>query len=86
MAELRTVLAVMIGNFYFQLPEGVQRDQFLEEEEVWWITLQAKNGVFLEVQPIMEEQFQEAKAPKSDFFYQELTRLAKEAEDDAGKR
>ncbi|DBA68321.1 TPA: hypothetical protein ACH3X2_013634 [Trebouxia sp. C0005] len=85
LAELRTVLAVMIGNFFFELPKGVQREAFIKEEEVWWVTLQAKNGVHLNVQPIMGETLPEPKGPKSDFFYEELTRLAKEAEEEAGK-
>ena len=53
MAELRTVLAVFLGNFFFQLPEGVERDRFVEEEEVAWVTLQAKHGVCLRVSSIM---------------------------------
>ncbi|KAL0048837.1 hypothetical protein WJX82_000386 [Trebouxia sp. C0006] len=52
LAELRTVLAVMIGNFFFKLPEGVQREKFIDEEEVWWVTLQAKHGLPLKVTPI----------------------------------
>ena len=52
LAELRTVLAVMIGNFSFELPEGVQREKFIDEEEVWWVTLQAKHGLPLKVTPI----------------------------------
>ncbi len=52
LAELRTVLAVMIGNFFFELPEGVQREKFIDEEEVWWVTLQAKHGLPLKVTPI----------------------------------
>ncbi len=85
LAELRTVLAVMIGNFFFELPEGVSREKFIEEEEVWWVTLQAKNGVRLNVHPIMEEKLPEPKGP-SNFFYEELTRLAKEAEEEGGRR
>ena len=53
MAELRTVLAVFLGNFFFQLPEGIERDRFVEEEEVAWVTLQAKHGVRLRVSSIM---------------------------------
>ncbi len=86
LAELRTVLAVMIGNFFFELPEGVQREAFIKEEEVWWVSLQAKNGVQLDVQPIMEEKLPEPKGPRSSFFYEELTRLAKEAEEEACSR
>ena len=52
MAELRTVLAVFVSNFLFELPEQVSRQKFVEEEEVWWVTLQAKNGVPLKVTPI----------------------------------
>lgn len=78
MAELRTVLAVLVGNFLFELPEGVQREKFIEKEEVWWVTLQAKHGLPLKVTPIMGEY----KAEKgSNFFYHELTRLANEAKD-----
>ncbi len=53
MAELRTVLAVLLGNFFFELPEGVQREKFIEEEEVWWVTMQAKHGTPLRVTSIM---------------------------------
>ena len=52
MAELRTALAVLLGSFFFELPEGVQRGKFIEEEEVWWVTLQAKHGMPLRVTPI----------------------------------
>ncbi|KAL0038458.1 hypothetical protein WJX77_007162 [Trebouxia sp. C0004] len=86
LAELRTVLAVMIGHFLFKLPEGVQREAFIKEEEVWWVTLQAKNGVRLNVQPIMEEKLPEPKDLTSNFFYAELTRLVKEAEEEACRR
>ncbi len=58
LAELRTVLAVMIGNFFFELPEGVQREKFIDEEEVWWVTLQAKHGLPLKVTPITAVQTQ----------------------------
>ena len=53
LAEARTVLAVLLGNFSFELPEGVQREKFIEEEEVWWVTLQAKHGLPLKITPIM---------------------------------
>ena len=53
MAELRTVLAVLLGNFFFELPEGTQREKFLEEEQVAWITLQAKHGIALTVSLIV---------------------------------
>ena len=76
----------MIGNFCFELPEGVHREKFIDEEEVWWVTLQAKNGVRLNVQPIIKEKLPEPKGPKSNFFYEELTRLAKEAEEEACRR
>lgn len=56
MAELRTVLAVFLGNFHFELPEGVQREKFVEEEEVWWLTMQAKNGFPLRVRPIQKDE------------------------------
>ncbi|KAA6425449.1 MAG: cytochrome P450 [Trebouxia sp. A1-2] len=59
MAELRTVLAVFLGNFSFQLPEGVQREKFIEEEEVAWVTLQAKHGMHLRVRSIMGMQKKE---------------------------
>ncbi|DBA68325.1 TPA: hypothetical protein ACH3X2_013635 [Trebouxia sp. C0005] len=58
LAELRTVLAVMIGNFFFELPEGVHRERFYDEEQVWWVTLQAKHGVPLKVTPITAVQTQ----------------------------
>ena len=53
MAELRTVLAVLLGNFFFELPEGVVRKKFIEEEQVAWVTLQAKHGIALRVSSIM---------------------------------
>ena len=59
MAELRTVLAVFLGNFFFQLPEGVEREKFVEEEEVAWVTLQARHGVRLRVSSIMGMQKEE---------------------------
>ena len=59
MAELRTVLAVFLGNFFFQLPEGVEREKFVEEEEVAWVTLQARHGVRLRVSSIMGMQKKE---------------------------
>lgn len=52
LAEARTVLAVLLSNFTFELPEGVQREKFIEEEEVWWVTLQAKHGLPLKITPI----------------------------------
>lgn len=83
LAELRTVLAVLLANFFFQLPEGVQRERFVEEEEVWWVTLQAKHGVHLKVTPVMgEEKKKSGFVPKSTFYSQELLRLVKEAEED----
>ena len=79
MAELRTTLAVMLGNFFFELPEGVEREKFIREEEVWWVTLQPRHGMQLRVRSITEEE-KKVKGHRSDFFYQELQRLAKEAE------
>jgi hypothetical protein len=52
LAELRTVLAVFLGTFSFELPDGVEREKFIEEEQVWWVTLQGKNGVPLKVKPL----------------------------------
>ena len=59
MAELRTVLAVLLGNFSFELPEGIHRDTFIEEEEVTWITLQSRHGVLLRVSSLMGQQKKE---------------------------
>ena len=53
MAELRTVLAVLLGKFFFELPEGTQRDKFLAEEQVLLVSLQAKHGIALRVSSIM---------------------------------
>ena len=58
MAELRTVLAVLLGNFFFKLPEGVVREKFIEEEQVSWVTLQAKHGINLRVSSIMRQKEQ----------------------------
>ena len=58
MAELRTVLAVLLGNFFFELPEGVVREKFIEEEQVSWVTLQAKHGIALKVSSIMGQKQQ----------------------------
>ncbi|KAL3146214.1 hypothetical protein ABBQ32_002915 [Trebouxia sp. C0010 RCD-2024] len=67
LAELRTVLAVLLANFFFELPEGIQREKFIEEEEVWWITLQTKHGVHLKVTPVMGERKKKLGfVPKSD--------------------
>lgn len=75
-----------MANFFFKLPEGVQRETFLKEEEVWWITLQAKHGLFLKVIPVTgEEQKKRTRSlPKSDFYSQELMRLVREAEEEHG--
>ena len=83
LAELRTVLAVLLSNFIFELPEGVQREKFIEEEEVWWVTLQAKHGLPLKVTPITgEEKKKTGFVPKSTFYSQELLRLVREAEEE----
>ena len=50
--KIRTALAVLLSRFQFALPEGVQRERFIEEEEVWWITLQLKHGLRLRVTPV----------------------------------
>ena len=72
-----------MANLFFELPEGVQREEFLEEEEVWWVTLQAKHGVPLKVIPVTgEEKKSTWGPPKSDFYSQELIRLVREAEED----
>ena len=86
LAELRTILAVLVANFFFELPEGVQREKFLEEEEVWWMTLQAKHGVPLKVTPVIgeEKKKQHGHVPKSDFFSEDLMRLVREAEEEGG--
>ena len=79
-AELRTVLAVLLGNFFFELPDGVQREKFIEEEEVWWVTLQARHGLPMKVTPIRGVENKKS-AAKHDFFYGELNKLVKEAEE-----
>ena len=53
MAELRTVLAVFLGNFVFALPDTVSRDKFIEEQQVFWVTLKTKEGLNLKVKPIL---------------------------------
>lgn len=58
MAELRTVLAVLLGNFSFELPEGVVREKFIEEEQVSWVALQTKHGIHLRVSSIMGQKEQ----------------------------
>ena len=81
LAELRTVLAVLMSNFIFELPEGVQREKFIEEEEVWWVTLQAKHGLPLKVTPIIgDEKKKTGFVPKSTFYSEELLRIVREAE------
>ena len=52
MAEARTMLAVLLAKLQFQLPEGVQREAFLETEEVNWVTLQPRSGLLLKVSPV----------------------------------
>lgn len=56
MAELRTILAVFVANFQFELPNGVQREEFIEVHEVAWVTLQPEGGLFLKVTPAQEHQ------------------------------
>ena len=90
MAQMRIVLAVLIGNFCFELPEGVQRESFLEAEEVWRVTLQARNGLELKVKAITESSEEEdklkaGKVNSREFFYKDLIQLAREAEEDALK-
>ena len=36
----------------FELPEGMQRDKFLETEQVAWVTLQPREGLPLKVTPL----------------------------------
>ena len=74
------MLAVLLANFFFELPEGVQREKFIEEEEVWWVTLQTKHGVPLKVIPVTGERKKSEVVPKSDCYSQELLRLVEEAE------
>ena len=50
--KIRTALAVLLSRFHFALPEGIEREKFIQEEEVWWITLQLKHGLNLRVTPI----------------------------------
>ncbi|KAL3140970.1 hypothetical protein ABBQ32_005492 [Trebouxia sp. C0010 RCD-2024] len=50
--NIKTTLAVLLSRFCFALPEGVHREKFIEEEEVWWITLQVRHGLKLRVSPI----------------------------------
>ncbi len=51
LTEIRTALAVLLSRFHFALPDGVQREEFIEENEVWWITLQLRHGLTLKVTP-----------------------------------
>lgn len=61
------------------------REKFLEEEEVSWVTLQAKHGLPLKVTPVTgEAKKRSMSVPKSDFYTQELMRLVKEAEEEGG--
>lgn len=70
-----------MSNFIFELPEGVQREKFIEEEEVWWVTLQAKHGLPLKVTPIIgDEKKKTGFVPKSTFYSEELLRIVREAE------
>ena len=90
MAELRTILAVLIGNFCFELPDGVQRESFIQANEVWRVTLQAQNALELKVKPIMEsseeeDQLKAGNVNSRNFFYQDLIRLAREADEEAMK-
>lgn len=39
----------------FELPDGVQRESFLEIEQVTWVTLQPREGVFLKALPHQPE-------------------------------
>ena len=50
--KIKTILAVLLSRFCFALPDGVQREKLIEEEEVWWITLQVRNGLNLRVSPV----------------------------------
>ena len=50
--KIKTTLAVMMARFRFALPDGVEREKFIQEEEVWWITLQLKHGLNLRVTPV----------------------------------
>ncbi|KAL3140969.1 hypothetical protein ABBQ32_005491 [Trebouxia sp. C0010 RCD-2024] len=50
--KIKTTLAVLLSRFSFALPEGVQREKFIAEEEVWWITLQVRHGLKLRVGPV----------------------------------
>ncbi|KAL3131436.1 hypothetical protein ABBQ38_007748 [Trebouxia sp. C0009 RCD-2024] len=50
--ETRTALALLIARFHFSLPDGVQREAFIKEEQVWEITLQVKRGLVLNVTPV----------------------------------
>lgn len=52
LAEARTVLAVLVSRFRFELPDGVKRDRFIQEDQVAWVTLQPRNGLYLRVTPL----------------------------------
>ena len=40
---------MLLARFKFELPEGIDREKFIEEEEVWWVTLQPRQGLNLKL-------------------------------------
>ncbi len=54
LAEARTTLAVLLANFRFEMPEGLNRDEFLKNEQVWLVTLQPKHGLPLKITPVSD--------------------------------
>ena len=52
LTEARTILAVLLARFRFELPAGVSRERFIETEEVTWVTLQTRQGLLLKLTPL----------------------------------
>ena len=52
LTEARTILATLLARFQFDLPEGVNREKFIETDEVWWVTLQVKEDLLLKLTPL----------------------------------
>ncbi|KAL3155121.1 hypothetical protein ABBQ38_011179 [Trebouxia sp. C0009 RCD-2024] len=54
LAEARTALAILIASFQFDLADGFRKDQYLQHEQVWRITLQPKDRLMLSVTPLVK--------------------------------
>ena len=55
LTEARTMLAVLLARFRFELPEGVSRERFIETEEVTWVTLQTRQGLLLKLTSLQHQ-------------------------------